>query len=197
MVSASPKKEKNGEKKIPEQPLALTVCLVCPAGFGKLFPIRQRETRGMWGWKVTLPLCTDGGWPSKWAWELFHARQHAVYGRLCGYIEKKIKTNRGGVLGLPPCRRKGSPSFSYTRWALAPCLTLQREGQLDLPTLSKAQLISCTVLPAVSCCIQSCCQFIIFEDHLSSSCAHHSLIALWELVIDLKNGLLKQVKSPL
>lgn len=99
MVSASPKKKKKG-KKIPEQPLALTVCLVCPAGVGKLFPIRQREIRGMWGWKVALPLCTDGGWPSKGAWELFHARQNAVYGRLCAYIEKKIKTNRErGTLG--------------------------------------------------------------------------------------------------
>lgn len=83
--------------------MALTVCLVCPAGVGKLFPIRQREIRGMWGWKVTLPLCTDGGWPSRGAWELFHARQNAVYGRLCGYIEKKIKTNRGGGPCLPVC----------------------------------------------------------------------------------------------
>lgn len=166
MVSASQKKfKKRGGEKNSRAALGSYSLSCLPAGVGKLFPIRQREIRGMWGWKVTLPLCTDGGWPSRGAWELFHARQNAVYRSLCGYREKRIKTNRGGgpwAASLPPCRRKGSPSFSYTVWVLAPCLSLQREGQFDLPTLSKAQLISCTVLPAVSCCIQNCCQFIIF-----------------------------------
>lgn len=65
----------------------------------------------MWGWKVTLPLCTDDGWPSKGAWELFHARQKAVYGRFCGYIEKKIKTNRGGDLWAATLQKEGFTLF--------------------------------------------------------------------------------------
>lgn len=77
--------------------MALTVCLVCPAGVGKLFPIRQREIRGMWGWEVTLPLCTEGGWPSRGAWELFHARQNAVCGRLCRHSEDKNQQGRGSL----------------------------------------------------------------------------------------------------
>lgn len=79
------------------------------------------------------------------------------------YRRFKKKKRRGGPLAacLPPCRKKGSPCFSYTTWALAPCLTLQREGELDLRARSKVQLISCTLPLVASCCIQSCYRLII------------------------------------